>query len=444
MTVPSGPVVFNADTGSDTGSSGLGPDTPIVGTVGVTSSSSTLSSLTITSGGTWSDISVGDLVYVTTSSGRKFSIVSGVTSTDITTDDNWDVTETASFYIGGKRATLEHADSRVLFNTQIEYLRIEIQTDQVINSNIEWIYGNRGGVDTGPSMIYGVGNPAPVIEQTANDYHFYRPSGGSVYGGGGNAVSFRNLKFTNSNASKTYASVFYFILNYPYMHFYECTFGDSTNPLGTTVAYNTGSPRIHFDKCVWDSSVYPALRGSPPPFSNTSSSGLQLWKVRNCLFKDCYAGMLSTGTVSGSNGLDVSHSIFTGCEYALRNDDVYNNGSFVNATHCVFHNNTTAIYGLRHPSSVHLVSNIFSQNTTAISFPGDTQNYSLKYFSNNAYYDNGTTYDLSANAAEASIPIDEINLSADPFVNAAGGDFRINKTVGGGSVLRSAGYTRGA
>ena len=38
---------------------------------------------------------------------------------------------------------------------------------------------------------------------------------------------------------------------------------------------------------------------------------------------------------------------------------------------------------------------------------------------------------------------DDITLTADPFIDAANGDFNLNATAGGGAVLRSTKYTVG-
>lgn len=437
MTRPNGPIIFNANTGSDTQASGLGPASAVYGT-----GASTTGASAVVTGIDTTGVTAGDLLWVLSSSGRQFSIIASVDSgTQVTCDDNFDNTESGrTWAIGGKRATLEDASSRSLLGTRMQYLEYEIQTNQTINSAITLAYGNLGGTGNGPTLYYGTGDTKPVIEQTANDYHFYRPPGG-----GGDCFSMRNLKFTNSNASKTYASVFYFILNAPRIHIYDCTFGDSTNPIGTTIQTNTGTPRITFDRCVWDSTVYGALQNGVPPLngSNSSTVGMQNFNVVNCMFKNCTRGMYSTGTVSGSNGIQVSTSVFSGCDYAVRNDDVYNNNSYIEINNCIFHNNTEAVYSVRHPSYVQISGSIFVNNTTALNLFGDNANYSLKYLTANAYYNNGTKYVLSADAYEGSQPIDDLDLTADPFVNAANGDFNINTSNGGGAALRSTSYDLG-
>ena len=59
----------------------------------------------------------------------------------------------------------------------------------------------------------------------------------------------------------------------------------------------------------------------------------------------------------------------------------------------------------------------------------------LFFFDYNAFYgcDLGNYNLISAGAHD-------IQLTADPFVDAAGGDFRLNSAAGGGAVLRGTGY----
>lgn len=69
-------------------------------------------------------------------------------------------------------------------------------------------------------------------------------------------------------------------------------------------------------------------------------------------------------------------------------------------------------------------------------------------FDGNAYYNNtsGTRRfcdDTTTNPINGVAPytnVHDVILSADPFVNAAGGDFKLNNTAGGGAACRAAGY----
>ena len=110
MTAPSGPILFDSSTGSDTAASGLGPATAITGSSAELDGSSTVDvSYDMAS---LSGISAGDLLFCDTTSGRKFSIVASVDtlSGTITTDDAWGTESGVTWAVGGKRQQLFNAN----------------------------------------------------------------------------------------------------------------------------------------------------------------------------------------------------------------------------------------------------------------------------------------------------------------------------------------------
>ena len=60
-------------------------------------------------------------------------------------------------------------------------------------------------------------------------------------------------------------------------------------------------------------------------------------------------------------------------------------------------------------------------------------------FQNNAFYSNA-----SGKTNNVSVDSTNLTLTADPFVDAAGGDFNLNATNGGGAVLRSTSINLGS
>jgi hypothetical protein len=56
-------------------------------------------------------------------------------------------------------------------------------------------------------------------------------------------------------------------------------------------------------------------------------------------------------------------------------------------------------------------------------------------FRNNAFKSNSSGPRLNLGAQTG-----DVDLTADPFTNAAGGDFSLNNTAGGGALLRATGY----
>ena len=118
MTTPNGNIKFNASTGSDTHASGLGPSTAVPFTLQTTAGSN----VATVSSGSFVSISIGDLMFIpdVAFTGRKFNIISNITpvTNEITFDANWDDTSSSTTgYVGGKRATIDNADSRRLFTS---------------------------------------------------------------------------------------------------------------------------------------------------------------------------------------------------------------------------------------------------------------------------------------------------------------------------------------
>ena len=82
MTALGGPIVLNNSTGSDTTASGLGSSN-VYG-----SGASTTASSAVVTGISTTGVSSGDLLFVQSSSGRKFSVIASVdSSTQVTCDD---------------------------------------------------------------------------------------------------------------------------------------------------------------------------------------------------------------------------------------------------------------------------------------------------------------------------------------------------------------------
>jgi hypothetical protein len=102
MTALNNPIVF-ASSGSDTAASGseraLGSS--VVSGQVQWSSGTNYGNLSTVSG-----LSVGDLLWCPTSTGRQFNVISLIVGTTVYFDSTWDSTEYGTaFYVGGKRQT---------------------------------------------------------------------------------------------------------------------------------------------------------------------------------------------------------------------------------------------------------------------------------------------------------------------------------------------------
>jgi hypothetical protein len=403
MTVPSGPVVFNNDTGSDSAASGLGPDTVVAGTFDVTSGSSTLAN-GVTSSGNIFDINVGDLIYITTSSGRKFSIIQGINLSlgEFYTDDNWDVTETANWYVGGKRATIDSTDSRRLLTTDNpgSYdFKVQLEntgTDYAVTSSIVFKYLVFEGADRS--------NPTGITFNQ-NSYLF-----------GGNA-GLNNLHLKCTASTKT-----------------------------STIAINHSKHQGGFDvdNCIIDgtdnwnkgfgttATAAGGLTVRNTQVNNTITC-VSDWDTNsqwyNCEFNDNAAGIASKTTNIFMYGCQFNNTAGI-CIYQTSNPG--NNWIITNS---IFNGGTNGLHYRTYTqaaASGYVANNVFV-NFSGVAIYNTTGRYTDINFINNAFYNNATNilYDYDHH-------LNNIVLSADPFVDQANRDYRINKTIGGGAVLRSA------
>ena len=236
MTALSGPIIFNNSTGNDNTSSGCGPSVAVTETITTVAASN---SATVTSG---TGYSVGDLMYIPSATGRKFNVIATISGTTITFDYVWDDSLTSvSAHIGGKRATLDNADSRLIFkdigtnNAAI----IQTETDQTLTSAIAATSTNVGV----SAYIESADDTVKTITQTANAYHF---------AGGGGPLYLKKLKLDNSSSSKP-ASIFRWDngVGYLNVHLEQCTLGDPTNTC-VTVQSGGGSYRTRYqmNNCI--------------------------------------------------------------------------------------------------------------------------------------------------------------------------------------------------
>jgi hypothetical protein len=403
MTAPNGAIKFNNLTGSDTQSSGLGPAVAVYG-----SGASTTGASNVVTGINTAGVSSGDLLWVQSSSGRQFSIIATVDSgSQVTCDDNFDNTESGrTWAIGGKRATLDSVTS--LFESNYSFQKtfeLSLETDQ-----------NAGNLSPNGAMGVSIHikSSVPGVKRElmcTDTYPFY---GGSWYlydlSVKSNYSGTRLLGRGSNTAT---------VLDV-YVRAYDCDFADATYNFTSLNDYYRGF--MHFYKCN---------------FKNFSSS---IWTQRQTVtFQDCYfsdnQSYIIAWNGAGSNSLHVNNCIFTN----NANWMWLGRGLFNGISDCVIHGTTgtlmTSTTGGVHQQDF-IRNCIFSDNSG--SFTGAVSQNTLKLM-NCAFYNNA-----NMNASSGSVySYGNIDLTADPFVNAANGDFNINNAAGGGAVLRSTKYTLG-
>ena len=406
MTAPNGPILFNSITGDDAAASGLGPATAQTGTgASITSASNIVTGITTTG------VNAGDLLWVQSSTGRQFSIIASVDSgTQVTCDDNFDVTESGrTWAIGGKRATFDNVDSRQSF-TDSQGWTFETETDQTLTSNIAC------PPLSGTHTIQGANNTLKTITQTADDDNFR----GNV--NNNSIMVFRYLKFENSNASKTNA---YGLGMRRRFYCFDCVFGDPVNQLKHGQVRRGDYPNFTMERCIIQNCTdaglswgYYTITLKSCVFRNNATYGFLLSQTPHSIVDCIFANNGTSGilvNIGAPRDITILNSIFYG-HSSHGMDKVaasyFSNGSLVRG--CIFANNGG--YAV-------------NANVT-----GDW------VFDGNVYYNN--TLGIS-NQSHVPGPND-ITLTADPFVNVAGGDFNLNATNGGGAVLRSTSINLGS
>jgi len=411
MTTPNGAIKFNNLTGSDTQSSGLGPAVAVYG-----SGASTTGASNVVTGINTAGVSSGDLLWVQSSSGRQFSIITTVDSgSQVTCDDNFDNTESGrTWAIGGKRATWDNADSRRLFGGDCAAgFVIETETDQSLTSTI-LLSHNKGAAN---EFVTIRGSSAhKTINQTVNDEIFDCAN----WSGGKN--TFKYLKFTNTNASKGNANAIRIANQAETFTFKNCIFGDATNTLRYGIyALNWARTVVH--QCLFTDSEI----GYHAYWNPSGNSSFTECVVRNMSSHGYYQASGEQNTVV--------NSVFHNCGgYGVY---ITGEGQVIG---CICHGNTSGgiylspAYGNESTMAARniLVSNGgYGIHSVTNATYGDLDNVF-----DNAYFNNTSGQALNAN-------IDPITLTADPFVDAANGDFNLNNAAGGGVVLRSTKYTLG-
>ena len=419
MTTPSGPIVFNANTGSDTQASGLGPVVAVYGSGGSTTATSAVVSGIDTTG-----VNVGDLLWVQSSSGRQFSVIASVDSiSQVTCDDVFANTETVNWAIGGKRATWDNADSRQLFayaftfsNSQV--VEVQTETDQTLSSTLT-IYSTYNTYLTSPALstIYTSGDFMAIsVPQNSS-------------------IILKNLKFLSGSTGSTTPA----IEGSGTKYMLECVIGEdggSNNFMSGAMTGYGGYIYAHGCKFYGRGS---SVGGTGFGHNNYHGHTVHL---SSSLVKD-----FANATAQSRRTISVIGSIITNCNYGLWSSGA---GGWYVVRDTIFHNiSSDAIfwanlplgsvlppdlfYGcLFHSVSGHIVNSATGGGWSG--FGGSKTDYDYPLLPSLYSYNSAWTFNNWP-----TMPV--TTLALDPFIDADNGDFNLNNVATGGAVLRTAEHT---
>ena len=402
MTTPSGPIVFNANTGSDTQASGLGPVVAVYGSGGSTTATSAVVSGIDTTG-----VNVGDLLWVQSSSGRQFSVIASVDSiSQVTCDHTFDNTETVNWAIGGKRATFDGSEQ--LFQTTYNpaaHLEITMETDQTVTIDL--------------CGVGAIGCHRYIKSDNTSVRRKISYSGGTyLFKGGRFWLYDLELEATDPNTNQViaFAATTGTIQNCS-IKAYNCIFGNATNPWYT---FGTQSARpvdlqafgCKFQSFDWRVCYSFAIICHECVFTNNSS----------------YIYATSDSTTSPGGGT------FVGCIFNNNVEGFYSRWGWVGVMlNCIAYNSGTTqpFFNLTKADRGYTYGpferNVFVDCALAVNSSADF------YARGNAYYNCGWS--------GFNNEIDPIVLTSDPFINSSAGDFNLNNIIGGGATLKGIEYT---
>lgn len=414
-------ILFNNGTGSDTLASGAGPGTALTGT------SASYSTTTVTLDGS-PDLSgvatdSSHVLYLATSTGRRFFKITGTDNTAKTVTVHTAPTGTASglsWAIGGKRKTIEDTNSRLLFSTDImPGWTVNLEDDQpAVTSAVACSVA--GDTTSGYITLQGTGGTRLLTSATNNT---------SMLSGGLSYWVVQNLKFTSTAATKT--SSYGVNLNadgvLSPVIFKSCIFGDATNKLQSGIFRYTATASRHayFLNCEAANCIGNGLESA-----GGSSGGIS---CVNCYIHD-NGGRGVQIKFSSQNGTCaflhcvISNNSSVGIE---SNNDVSNSSRLL-ISNCTIHNNSSD--GIKINAAVNFAAALIFNNMITKN-GGYGINYSASAADLQALSDHNNYGNASDSTANTSGAVNGFTQGANSttiaagYTNAAGGDYSIPATL---------------
>lgn len=420
MTALTNPIIFNNSTGSDSLSSGSGPATAINhSTTGQTATTDGTTTVQISGSPDLSGISAGDLLYVNTSSGKKYSAISGVNNTlkTITVDDNLTAGSGLDWAVGGKLSGILGTNAANLWSTshvggweyEIEYTGTDYDL-----GGVSWTLAANGAI-----KITGTGAQKPTV------YSQFHVSSSCVFYG--NAVSgdfiMKNVRFERDGTSGAYNNTVWTLAGARDYYIHNCEFAQVGNQYQKHggIVYNTNSSsyRMKCIGCLFEGMSYWAF------LKSSGTSAISTIFAYNTIRDSIGSGVQVYGyqgrvviafnlieSATGGPGINVTNAA----------DNSFVVGNIVNNTGS---NGITITGGVDHL----VMHNIVTNNASG---------YGISLTGGDAYLSGNAGYNNFSGHLNGVTDDEFITLTADPFVNAAAEDFSLNAAEFGGALLRAA------
>ena len=414
MTLPRANILVNNSTGSDTAASGLGPGTAVSGTAAAHTNGSASTTITLTNTPDLSGVVAGDLLWLNTGSGRQYSVISVVDNgaDTVTVDDSFNIAagSPVDYAIGGKRATLDHADTRTLFADWKDTWAVGVEetgTNYTLASTAISISGS------GYRKILGIGATPPNIVQQANTYIW------DVQSGGSSAVLWENLKLYNTNGTKTSAYAVRFSDGYA-MHFHRCIFGHDTagSELLSVLLKNGGETRTaRFSNC--------AIINTTGGGTTNGNANIHI-QMFECLVRDCDNHGVWVGD-AGSDMILENTAIENCAGDGVRWLPTSNNVGVI--TGCTIHGNTGD--GIEINTTGGVLARFANNNITANGGYGirAPSGFAPSVFVNR-HNNYGTGATANTSGARLNVDAGTGDLAVDPqYVDAANSNFEVGANV---------------
>ena len=422
----SGPILFSSS-GSNSEASGVGPSTAVVGYDAELDGSANVD---VSSDGVdLSSISAGDLLFCYTSTGRKYSVIQSIDTTNeiIRTEDLWSVESMVSWAVGGKRQTL--AGSSEIWNNSGQgdgkggwVVEMESGFTETFSSQQDFqpepgekVFTIRGAKSSATRPCIYFSNDSKGFHKANNAF-----------------IAFEGFDIKNTNASKTASAAISNSASFSSVFVRNMKIADATDKF--YIALDGGS---RFGFIVSDSDlghcVYAAARGT--------ASQLYGGSFYNTYIHDCgsYGVFLNSG-LAGFRRCVIANNTLDGLRLGRPFDFSSTDSSGYGAndiSQSVFYSNGSS--GISFSEDLEegrqITHNIFVSNGSYGIAVGGSK-FSLKFsgenVNGNAFYDNTT-----ADYTSGMLTVGDVDLLADPFTASATEDFSLNSDADGGAALRA-------